>query len=200
MKKSYTVRSLQQLAVLAAAARQEIVDVLAAMDTVSVAEIAAALDRPADSLYFHLRALVRAGLVEQVGYRQHRGRKEALFRTVAPELFLEYRPKSESNRRGVNAIVSSMFRLGIRDFSRAFEAGNAMVSGPRRELWALRKSARLSAAQVEALNRSIKRVAAEFSPNNRGGRLYAVTILLTPLDHRVGKLKRSTQSPGAKKQ
>lgn len=190
MKKSYTVRSPRQLAVLAAAARQEIVDVLAAMGTVSVPEIAAALDRPADSLYFHLRALVRAGLVVQTGYRHLRGRKEALFRTVAPDLFLEYRPESESNRRGVNAIVSSMFRLGIRDFRRALEAGNAIVSGPRRELWALRKSARLTIAQIEALNRSIKQVSGEFSPNNRGERLYAVTILLTPLDRRESKSKK----------
>jgi DNA-binding transcriptional ArsR family regulator len=200
MAKSHTIRSAQQLAVLAAAARQEIVDVLAAMGTVSVAELAAALNRPADSLYFHLRALVRAGLVEQVVYRRNRGRKEALFRTVASELFLEYKPRSASNRRGVNAIVSSMFRLGVRDFRRACEAGNATVSGPRRELWALRKSARLSVAQIEALNRSIKRVAAEFSPSSREGRLYAVTILLTPLDHRAGKSTRITHSPGAKKQ
>lgn len=197
MAKSYTVRLPRQLAVLAAAARQEIVDVLAAMGTVSVADIAAALGRPADSLYFHLRALVRAGLVQQAGYRHHRGRKEALFRTVASELLLEYRPKSESNRRGVNAIVSSMFRLGIRDFQRAFAADNAIVSGPRRELWALRKSARLSIAQVETLNRSIKQLAAEFSPNNREGRLYAVTILLTPLDHRAGTSKRTARLPGA---
>ena len=199
MAKNYTVRSRRQLAVLAAAARQEIVDVLAAMGTVSVAELAAALDRPADSLYFHLRALVRAGLVEQAVYRRHRGRREALFRTVASELFLEYKPQSESNRRGVNAIVSSMLRLGIRDFGRAFEAGNAIVSGPRRELWALRKSARLSLAQIEALNSSIKRVAREFSPSRREGRLYAVTILLTPLDHRAAKSKRSTHPQGVKK-
>lgn len=199
MKKSHTIRSPRQLAVLAAASRQEIVDVLAAMDTASVAEIAAALGRPADSLYFHLRALVRAGLVEQAGYRHHRGRKQALFRTVAPELFLEYRPASKSNRRGVSAIVSSMLRLGIRDFRRAFASGKAIVSGPRRELWALRKSARLSAAQVGALNRSIKQVAAEFSPRNRGGRLYAVTVLLTPLDHRARKSKSGTQTPGAKR-
>src|SRR5512142_1015549 len=144
MKKSYTVRSPQQWRALAAAARQEIVDVLAGMGTVPVADIAAALGRPADSLYFHLRALVRSGLVEQAGYGRRRGRKEALFRTVAPELFLEYRPENEANRRGVNAIVASMLRLGMRDFRRAFEAGHAIVSGPRRELWALRKTARLS--------------------------------------------------------
>lgn len=199
MKKSYTVRSPQQWEALAAAARQEIVDVLAGMGTVPVADIAAALGRPADALYFHLRALVRSGLVEQAGYRRRRGRNEALFRTVAPELFLEYRPENEANRRGVNAIVASMLRLGMRDFHRAFEAGNAIVSGPRRELWALRKTARLSPSQVAALNRSIKRVSRELSPKG-SGRLYGVTILLTPLDHRARKSKQRPQSPGARNQ
>jgi hypothetical protein len=56
----HLVRSGKQLAALAAAARQEIVDVLEQMDTVSVAALAAALGRPADALYFHLRALTRA--------------------------------------------------------------------------------------------------------------------------------------------
>lgn len=199
MKKSYTVRSPQQWEALAAAARQEIVDVLAGMGTVPVADIAAALGRPADALYFHLRALVRSGLVEQAGYRRRRGRNEALFRTVAPELFLEYRPENEANRRGVNAIVASMLRLGMRDFRRAFAAGNAIVSGPRRELWALRKTARLSPSQVAALNRSIKRVSRELSPKG-SGRLYGVTILLTPLDHRARKSKQRPQSPGARNQ
>lgn len=52
----YFVRGKRQLAALAAAARQEVVDVLAEMGSVSVAELAAALGRPADALYFHLRA------------------------------------------------------------------------------------------------------------------------------------------------
>jgi predicted transcriptional regulator len=50
-----SLRRLPQLAALATAARQEIVDVLEQMGTVSVAEMAGALGRPADALYFHLR-------------------------------------------------------------------------------------------------------------------------------------------------
>ncbi|MGH9702882.1 MAG: winged helix-turn-helix domain-containing protein, partial [Candidatus Acidiferrales bacterium] len=80
-RNTHLIRSETQLAALAAAARQEIVDVLEQMGTVSVAELAAALGRPADALYFHLRALTRAGLVRKTGYRARPGGKEALFRT-----------------------------------------------------------------------------------------------------------------------
>lgn len=193
--KEHLVRHQAQLAALAAAARQEVVDVLAELGTVSVAELAAALGRPADALYFHLRALVRVGLVEKVGHRSRAGGKEALFRTVAPELMLKYEPHKASNRKAVSAIVASMLRLGIRDFHGAFQPGNAIVSGPQRELWALRKAGRLSLPQLAGVNRSIRTLTKAFSAESGHGRLYAITILLTPLDHR-NKIDKAPKSKG----
>jgi DNA-binding transcriptional ArsR family regulator len=196
----HVIRTDKQLTALASAARQEIADVLAEMGTVSVAEIAATLGRPADALYFHLRALKKAGLVRLVGYRSRAGRKEALFRTVAPELWLRYEPRSETNRRGVNAIVSSMLRMGIRDFRRGFQGTDVVVSGPHRELWALRKTGRLTLADVACVNRSIEQLKRAVSKPHGRGRLYGITVLLTPLDHRRREGQRSTKSPAAKKQ
>lgn len=192
----HVIRTQKQLRALTSAARQEIVDVLAEMGTVSVAEIAATLGRPADALYFHLRALKNAGLVKQVGDRTRGRRREALFRTVAPELFLHYEPANRENRRAVTAIVSSMLRLGIRDFGRAFEGAEVIVSGPRRELWAIRKTARLSLRQVAGVNRSIERLNKSVSNPRGKGRLYGITVLLTPLDHRARESKRSKRSKG----
>jgi DNA-binding transcriptional ArsR family regulator len=195
----HVIRAEKQLAALRSAARQEIVDVLAEMGTVSVAEIAATLGRPADALYFHLRALKRVGLVEQVGNRSRGGRKEALFRTVAPELWLRYEPGNKDNRRAVTAIVSSMLRLGIRDFGRAFQGGDVIVSGVHRELWAVRKTGRLSLAQVAEVNRSIERLKRSVSKPHGRGRLYGITVLLTPLDHRKRKGKGLSKSQGTGK-
>src|SRR5258708_38220571 len=109
--RSYLVRRTRQLATLAAAARQEIVDVLEQMGTVSVAELAAALARPADALYFHLRVLTRVGLVRKAGYRRRPGGIEALFSTVKPELQLHYEPRNPANREAISNIVASMLRL-----------------------------------------------------------------------------------------
>jgi DNA-binding transcriptional ArsR family regulator len=195
----HVIRSKEQLSVLVAAARQEILDVLAGMGTVSVAEIATTLGRPPDALYFHIRALKKTGLVIQTGRRSRRGRKEAMFRTVAPDLWLHYDPKNEANRRAVTSIVGSMLRLGARDFRRAFERGDAVVSGPQRELWALRKTGRLSQTQITMLNRSIERLKRDVSNRHAGGRLYGVTVLLTPLDHRRRETKRSKPQTGARK-
>lgn len=200
----HLIRSEKQMAALAAAARQEIVDVLEQIGAVSVAELAAALGRPADALYFHLRVLTRVGLVRNAGYRARPGRKEALYRTVAPALRLKYEPRNAANRKGVSAIVGSMLRLAIRDFRRSFERGNVLVSGAHRELWSLRKVGRLSHAQLAQLNHRIKGLVEGITAPGGNGRLYAVTVILTPLDHRnkVDARAKSNQrkTPGRKKQ
>jgi DNA-binding transcriptional ArsR family regulator len=131
--KRHIVRTHKQLAALASASRQEVADVLAAMGTVSVAELTSALGRPADALYFHVRALERAGLIRRAGYRFRQGHKEALFRTVAPELRRSYEPNKPHNRKGVTTIVGSMLRLGMRNLNSAFEPGDAIVSGRHRD-------------------------------------------------------------------
>jgi DNA-binding transcriptional ArsR family regulator len=184
ISQTYRIRSEKQLAALKAGTRQEVVDVLEQLGTVSVGELAAALGRPADALYFHLRALTRAGLVRRAGYRSQPRGKEALYRTVAPELQLQYEPHKSSNRKAVSAIVSSMLRLAIRDFRGAFKRGTICVHGPHREVWGLRKAGHLSRAGLARVNRQIKGLAKSVSVSRRPGRLYAVTVILTPLDHR----------------
>jgi DNA-binding transcriptional ArsR family regulator len=195
----HVIRNKKQLSVLAAAARQEIVDVLEQMGTVSVAELAAALGRPADGLYFHLRALTRAGLVRSGGHRRQSGRTEALYRTVEPELQLGYEPRNPANRRAISAIVASMLRLANRDFRRSFQRGQVIVSGVHRELWAWRKVGRLSRAELARLTHRIQELAKAVSAPRGEGRLYGVTVILTPLDHRKGNIRATQPSRPARR-
>jgi len=183
-KRNYIIRDKRQMRALAASTRQEIVDVMPRMGTVSIAELAAALGRPADSLYYHLRVLTRVGLVLSAGHRTVNGRPEALFRTIAPEMILQYKLGKNGNGNQINPIVASMLRLGTRDFKRGFQTGEASVSGPQRELWALRKTAWLSPDQIVEVNRCVHKLVRLTSTTGRKGRLYAITVLLTPLDRR----------------
>jgi len=192
MSQTYVIRSKKELAALTAAARQEVLDVLAQLGTVSVRELAAALGRPPDALYFHLRALTRAGLVQRTDYRPQPKGKEALYHTVSPELQLQYEPHKASNRKAVSSIVSSMLRLAIRDFRGAFRRDTVVVSGPSRELWGLRKAGRLTRADLVEVNRRIKQLAKTVCAPRKQGRLYAITVVLTPLDHR-NKIGNSTK-------
>jgi hypothetical protein len=97
---------------------------------------------------------------------------------------LRYEPRDAGNRRAVSRIVASMLRLANRDFQRSFLHGQIVVSGAHRELWAWRKVGRLSPAQLARLNHRVQGLAEDVSATRRDGRLYAVTLVLTPLDHR----------------
>ena len=184
LEDNYIIRSKRQMRALAAPTRQEIIDVLPRMGTVSVAELGEALGRPADSLYYHLRILKRVGFVRSAGSHRLNGRRETLFRAIAPEMSLCYELGRKGNGSQVNAIIASMLRLGIRDFSNSFKTADASVSGPNRELWALRKTGWLSQAQIAEVNRYIEKLMHVMAAPSRNGRLYAVTIVLTPLSRR----------------
>ncbi len=128
----------RQVAALGSPVRQELLDVLARVDAVSLAELGALLGRPADGLYYHVRVLERAGLVESAGTRAAGGRREALFRAVASQFALRYASAPAAHVRRVNGVVAAMLRLGARDFRRALQRPGTQLDGPDRDLWALR--------------------------------------------------------------
>lgn len=196
----FIVQDKRQLSALTSSARQEIVDVLSQMGTVSVGELAATLGRPADALYYHLRVLKEAGLVLRAGYRGQGVYEEELIRTVSSDLKLRYQLGKGGNSKQINAIVGSMLRLGIRDFRHAFRIGAAQVSGSGRELWALRKTGWLTPEEIVNLNQAMEGLAKAVSKPQGPGRLYGITVLLTPLDHRgrMGSKKSASRKSRSK--
>jgi DNA-binding transcriptional ArsR family regulator len=181
------IDSKKQLTALASAARQEIFDVLEKMGTVPVSELAATLGRPADALYYHLRILRKAGLVEEVQTRMEAGRRESLFRIAGADRRIDYEASRRKGSRALTAIVSSMLRLGIRDFRRAIEDKDVVVSGDRRELWALRRTGWIAPEDLAEINKSMERLGNKVLKPRGPGELYGITILLTPLNRRRGK-------------
>jgi DNA-binding transcriptional ArsR family regulator len=190
----YVITRGPQLRALASSTRQEILDVLARLGVASVAEIAGALGRPADGIYYHLRVLRRVGLVTSPDGRSRGARPEALFAARAPEMALGYGASPAKKARAVTRIVASMLRLGVRDFRSAFASGHVRVKGPRRELWALRTTGWLSSSAIGDLNRRIQGITRAAAKPRRGHRLYGITILLTPLAHRARSAKRLPRS------
>jgi predicted transcriptional regulator len=180
----YVIVSKKQLGALTSASRQEILDVLTQMGTVSVAELAATLGRPPDALYYHLRILLRAGLVENIGNRRTGHRQEALFCAVASDLRIDYDLARRRDERTLAAVAASMLRLGIRDFRHAIRNKSVIVSGEYRELWAARKTGWLRKSDLPGILKSIERLGQSVARPLGSGQLYGITILLTPLNRR----------------
>ncbi len=176
------IARLDQMTAIASPVRQELLDALARMGTASLAELAQAVGRPADGLYYHVRTLQRVGLVRAAGTRMRAGRREALVRATAPEYVLRYARATPAQARGVNGIVAGMMRLGVRDFRRALGDGANRVEGPARDLWALRTSGWLTPKDVAEVNRRMRELSRAVSRPGPRGRQYAITILLTPVD------------------
>jgi len=178
------VKDRTQLSALASGTRQEIVDVLPRLGTASVAEIARALDRPPDALYYHLRALEKVGLIESAGSRRTERRQEALYRAIAPQIEVRLEPRSASRDRAATAIVSSAMRMGIRDYKRALTERNVVTTGASREVWALRTTGWLTDSQLREVVELIKRLVNDVSRPKDEGRLFGLTLAFAPVHQR----------------
>src|SRR5688500_18528922 len=94
------IEDAREIGLLASPTRIEIVDTLESLGSaVSVAELAAALGRPADGLYYHLRQLAAGGLIEQEAAPE--GRRYRTRSRSGDRLRLRYRPGADrkSTRR-----------------------------------------------------------------------------------------------------
>jgi len=167
------------IALLASPARQELVDTLDALGgEASVSELSAQLGRAVPGLYYHLRLLARAGLIEELagepGARRYR---------VPSALRLRYRPGDNANARAVGRFAGGMLRIAKRDFDAALRDPGVVTDGPRRVLWAARVKGWVGDAELVEINRLIARLAVLVSPERTPGRdrLVALAWVLAPL-------------------
>jgi hypothetical protein len=178
------IRDGAQIRALRSPVRQEILDVAQALGPSSVADLARELGRPADGLYYHVRALLGVGLLVAAGERGEGRSREALYATPAPRegLRLLYDPTDEDNAAAVTAAVAGMLRLTERNFAEAFRPGVATCHGVRRNLWAARNTGWLSETDLEEVNALVERLRVVLArPRREGTRLHALTFVIAPV-------------------
>lgn len=153
-----TLTSRAQVSALASPIRQEIVDTLENLGGMAaVAQIAEQLGRPADGLYFHLRRLVRSGVLEELP-DEGNGRT---YRTIAAPghlLTLSYRDGAKRDFIGLTRVVGSLLRMAKRDFAAALRRPDTVVEGKRRELWAARSKGWVTVEELAEINRLLARL------------------------------------------
>jgi len=193
----HIVENAEEIALLASPARIEIMDTLEALGGgVTVAELATALGRPADGLYYHLRQLADGGLIEEEiadTVRRYRTRTRP-----GKRLSLRYTPGKNANARAVRSVAASMARVAERDFARALADADTVAEGPLRELWAARGKGWVGAEDLAEINRLLKRLMdlllAPRTPDK--AKLVALSWVLAPLDP---KPARRAPKPRAKR-
>ncbi|MBS0194515.1 MAG: helix-turn-helix transcriptional regulator [Proteobacteria bacterium] len=183
MKSTGIVEDAKQIAVLSTPIRIELVTAIQALGgAATVAELAAQLGRAADGLYYHLRALTRGGLLEEVA--EPDARRYRLITPPGERMRLRYQPGATANARAVSKVAAGMSRLAQRDFQRALANPDTVVEGPARELWVARLRGWADADDLVEVNRLLGRLA-DLLLSSRpasGGKLVALHWLLAPLD------------------
>lgn len=176
------------LRALASPVSQELIDTLeAAGQPLTVAELATQLGKHADGLYYHLRRLLKAGLVVELADAAAASR----FRTAAPtgaRLQLLY-PRSAAGCEPVSRVVKSLLRTAQRDFERSLRSGSAVVTGVKRDLWAGRVKGWVSSRDLVEINHLIERLRELLhQPRSRERhRLIAAAWVLAPVAGQSGR-------------
>lgn len=189
-----------EIDLLASPTRIEIVDTLEAFgEAVSVAELAVALGRPADSLYYHLRQLADGGLVEEEAAPE--GRRYRSRTRKGDRLRLRYRPGATANAEAVGRVAASVLRVAGRDFERALADPATVVEGPRRELWAARGKGWVDAAELAEINRLLARLmelVQKPAAERPRGKLVALTWVLAPVEAKPARRTPAPRKPRAR--
>lgn len=179
----YMIAEPAQLAALASPIRQEIIDGVAAGEAQSVGELARLLGRSPHSLYPHMRALEKVGLVLRQGIRRAGRRDEALYAAPGRPVGIRYDLGSSVFVRNMKPIVASMLRLTQRDFHRRLNDPDATLTLPRVNFWAARIKARLTMSQLRQVNRLMRKLIRLLGnhPRQTQGDLHALTMVIVPL-------------------
>ena len=176
-----------QVRLLSSPVRQELVDTLAAIGgEADVAALAEQLGRPADGLYYHLRALVAGGLLEEAPAVDGSERRYRLAGEGGAPLRLAYDLGAGGNVAELRAFARGLLQVAGRDFENGLADKGLVVTGAGRELWASRNKGWLSSDDLAEVNTLLERLSALTSQAKTDGRerLVSLAFVLAPINAR----------------
>lgn len=180
-RKPATIRRPEQAEALVSPVRQEIVNALSAAGPSTVAQIARLLGRRPDTLYYHVAALERVGLLVRSG-RVRAGKRFGVVYDVPARPIRIERGGAVSDE-AIARVVRASLRLADRDFRRALKEGAAVTHGPGRNLRGGRVKGWIDEADLPELNDLIARICdiLERGEPRPGARLQSFSYVLTPV-------------------
>lgn len=202
MKRSkvHVVTSPEAWEVLASPVRTEIAEAIRLLGPCSISEIAALLDRPADSLYRHIDLLVTAGFVREAGVRKGDRNIERLVDVVADDFHVEFSsstgaPENRAIVQTANSFLGAMGRA-VRDSAAArqlvFTADERNISINYELSWLTPQRFQ----EVRSLIRRLKQIMDE-GKKSREGRLYVSLAMACPVTRKRGAARTSPSDAAA---
>lgn len=144
------VLTREQMRIYASPVRQRLVACLRARGSASIAEVASDLDRRPDTLYHHVRLLLRCGLIVKSGERIAGKNREAIYAPIAHHFSADVDAVDPDYLREFGRLVRGVLADSAAHHERAFRERSE-----REKILFETVNVRLRPGQVAELNRQI---------------------------------------------
>jgi len=173
--------------------RIEVLDHLKRGGPASIRELARRMGRPADSLYFHVKRMLRIGALREQERRPTGRRPEAIYSLAAAGFGVDPRDRSPHAVSAAASGARAVLRMAMRQFAAAQRDGDCIQDGPRRELLVARAKGWLKPSAQRELNRRVDDLLAFLreQSHDRRGPCHVLTLVLCPLVPPAGRRSSS---------
>lgn len=177
-KKVHVIRQARQVGALISPFRHHLMRTLSSIGPATVRELAEALGRSPESLYYHLRALERVGLIED---RSETGDERA-YDTRARLMVTDPSATAPAYLQAYKKSAAALLRLAERFFARAVDAQAAAKSRRPKTLRIQQLQVRLDAQAKRELARRLDELVEFLAEADRGhgSEAIAVTLVSSP--------------------
>lgn len=156
---NYWIIEPRQLAEMASARRQDIVDRLAATGPLSIKELAAQIGARPSALYHHVERLLEVELIVPAGWRTVHRKREQLYAARAKRMRLLRALADGTQQELMETIVASLTRQMDRDFRAGGTSPARRADGPERNYGFFRLIGQPGPADLARINACLAEVA-----------------------------------------
>lgn len=196
---STPVETAEQFDAMSSAVRFELISFLIAAGPCSIAVLAEQMDRRADGLYHHIRKLIAAGLVKEVGFQKSGRQVEAIYDSVADHFAFDVDLESGRNVDRILQVMKATLRRSERIFKDAIDAGVVSFNDETRNSFIRGETAWLEEKEMKMVVGHLNEITKIFKKGRqkREGKLFALTFNMSPL---VRSRSASSEAKPKKKQ
>ncbi|MEM7205180.1 MAG: helix-turn-helix domain-containing protein [Planctomycetota bacterium] len=183
-KRAHVVRDVAQLELLGSPARLQLVMAMSRLGPSTAADLAASLNRPAETLYYHLHKLVEGGLARTAGSRPGRRRPQAVYELVQPLIQVDPKATDPAYLETLGDLYAASLRHAGRTLRRALTAEADRPEGTERETGVLQVHVQLKRKDYAEVRRRLLELtefALERHVASGEEREYCLTLAVSPV-------------------
>lgn len=188
------LRDPKKLRILASPLALQILNALQGQAEATAAEIAEQVARPREVIYYHLRRLVEAGFIREVGQRATTRRPVNVYRAVATDVRIDASGSSPAWRDALIDVYRAALRSLERDVRASIRAGHRPGKGAVAEFIVTARHVRLDEEGLREMNVLIAAVteAVLRRATARSGPVYSFGLALAPVRERKNSTAKAT--------